>query len=81
MIILDEILGYLCLRFMHENWRYREENEEANERIMKVMMMQEQEEEEKQEQKLEEAMTRGGSEYKDEVRLELFELDRKPMTG
>lgn len=39
------------------------------------------EEEEKPEQKLEEAMTRGGSEYKDEVRLELFELDRKPMTG
>lgn len=51
MIILDEILGYLCLRFMHENWRYREENEEANERIMKVMMMQEQEEEEKLKEK------------------------------
>lgn len=51
MNILDEILGYLCLRFIHENWRYREENEEANERIMKVMMMQEQEEEEKLKEK------------------------------
>ena len=36
---------------MHENWRYREENEEANGRIMKVMMMQEQEEEKLKEKK------------------------------
>jgi hypothetical protein len=44
---------------MHENWRYRKENEEANERIMKVMMMQEQEEEKEEKLKEKEEVPAG----------------------